>query len=141
MTYADVEVVTALTKEATANSSGSTALTLVITKGIKHADRTINGTLRDEKIPIPTVPEDHDSVDDEDPLTNLLEAGDLYAIAFIMDTYYSGMEGVGSPKTYRQTADDLVAKYVNIIREGYNEEDPDNPADVKIPVGSLVRRY
>lgn len=141
MTYADEELVAELCKEATRNSQDSTALDTVIEKGINHAERKINRMLRAAQVKIPIVPQDHSTIKDEDPLLNLFEAGDLYAAKFILDTYYSGVEGVGAPSSYKSDADDDVNGYIEIIREGYNEDDPDTPTEVKIPVGSLVRRY
>lgn len=139
VTYADSEVVAELAKEVIANTDKNAAPT--IEKAIRHAEIKINGKLRRAKISIPSVPEFRESLDDEDPLNNLLEAGDLYAAAFVFSTYYSGSDYTSpAVKDYRADADELVDAYIEIILEGYNQEDPNNPNDVKIPVGSLVRR-
>jgi len=137
VTYADPGVVTTLTNEVMANMEEPVA-TATLTKALSHADIKINSELRKNSIPIPTIPE---TIDEEDPINNLLEAGTLYASAFIFNTAYSGNETLSpAARDYKSDADLLVESYIEIIREGYQKEDPDNPVSVKIPVGSLVRR-
>jgi hypothetical protein len=140
VTYANADVVAELAKEAIANTDQSATPT--IEKSIRHAEIKINGKLRRAKISIPSLPESRESLEDKDPLNNLLEAGDLYAAAFVLSTYYSGNDYTSpAVRDYRTDADELLDAYIEIIQEGYNKDDPDNPTDVKIPVGSLVRRY
>ncbi|BDZ68595.1 hypothetical protein [Methanobacterium ferruginis] len=137
MTYAVSEEVTNLTNEIMEPMTTDVA-NATLTKAISHAEIKINSKLRKNNIDISTIP---DTVEEKDPINNLIEAGTLYAAAFVFDTGYSGNE-TSSPavRTYRSDADELVDAYIEIIREGYNTEDPDIKKSVKIPVGSLVRR-
>ncbi len=137
LTYADQTIVSTLTSEIAENME-EPVKTSTLNQAINHAEITINSKLRKNKIDIPTIP---GTVEKEDPLNNLLDAGILYAAAFFFDTGYSGNE-TSSPaaRSYRSDADALVDDYIEIIREGYNQDDPDNDKPVRIPIGSLVRR-
>lgn len=140
MVYANSDEVITLTKEVIGNIQDEATATATITKAINHAERKINSKLRKSGVKIPIVPADVGELEDNNPLLSLLEAGTLYAIGFVLDTGYSGTEPSATARTHRSDADDLVDAYIEIIREGYNKEDPENDFPVNIPVGSLVRR-
>ena len=142
-TYADRDTVSNLANELLANpEGGNDAISQLINRAIKHAQTKINGKLRKAKIQIPEIPVDIETIDEEDPILNLLEAGDLYASAFVIDTKYSEADNQSpTSRVYRTDADEAVDAYIEIIREGYNQDDPENPMDVKIPIGSLVPRW
>ena len=112
MTYANADVVTSNTQSIAGQKSPDNMVQM-LNNAIEHAERKINSTLRMNNVEIPLIPTDLTELDTTDPLMDLVQAGTLYASAFIFDTILGDNE-TGSPasKSYLTDADSLVDNYI-----------------------------
>lgn len=113
MTYADDEDIKGMTQEVK-DALPPERYTKALQLAIPHAEIKIRNKLLKNNITPPST---------NDTLTN---AANLYAAAFIFDTYYSGNE-TSSPtsKSYKEDADELVEGYIQTIHN--NDNQPDSP--------------
>lgn len=120
--YADPEKVKTLTNRVKP-AKNTTKYEELLLIALDDADDTINGKLIAKKVTIPTIPEDHTTIDKKDPLTTLIKAGILYTASFMFNTYYADNESLSpTSRAYEKSADQKVSTYIEIILEGYNED-------------------
>lgn len=124
MVYANTTDIETLTKEIKNDASVTDEeYTALQTKASSLADKKINNKLRVKNVPIPTSLED---LENNDPLNDLIEAGNLFAAALMFDTYYAGNETPSpSSKTYKDDANSLVDGYIT----WYNSKDNTSVSD------------
>jgi len=136
MSYADPDIVTILCNDLKPGlNNDSSKFDSLLVMAIDDAEDTINTGLMAGNVPIPTIP---DTIDKLDPLNTLFKAANLYAAAF-MEKAYQTNTGDLSP-TYVENmkmADKKVANYIEIILEGYNEEDQKEEVDIP-PFSALI---
>lgn len=136
MTYANSDTVKTLTNEQKPKNPNSSTIKYdtILIQALDHAETKIDSELFKNHVPIPTIPE---SIPKKDPLNNLVKAANLYAAAFMFDTYYSSNDNITpTSRSYKTDASDFLQGYIEIIREGYNEETGETRLP---PVGSIVR--
>jgi len=93
----------------------STTYTTLETDAIEYSDNKINSALRKESIPIPTVP---NPLPDDSPINDLVEAGCLYAAAYIFNDYFSAHDRNSSATTtYRSDADTFLNNYIKYYND------------------------
>ena len=152
MTYAEQTTVEKRTVELKPNND-STNYDSILTDSLDHAEGKINLGLIQNNIPLPksvdvenlktqlqSEDEDIQVEAKQDPLYNLINAANLYAAAFLFDTYYSSNDNISPTSTsYKKDADAFLQGYITIIQEGYNQETETTPS--LPPVGSLVKRF
>jgi hypothetical protein len=134
MTYANPATVQILTLKVKPKKN-TTNYDSLLQIAIDDSEDTINNELMQKNVPIPIIPTD---IDEKDPLNTLFKAANLYAAAFIFNTYYSGNAAL-SPVSidYNKKADAKLANYIEIIHEGYNEETQED--EVLLPkFGGLI---
>lgn len=101
MVYANSDSIQTLTNEVLSQTTEE-KYTNLLSHAINHAERKIQSKLQKQGLTPPSSDVD------------LTEAANLYAAAFIFDTYYSGNE-TSSPtvKSYKADADEFVEGYIN----------------------------
>ncbi|MBZ2167007.1 hypothetical protein [Methanobacterium spitsbergense] len=138
MSYADSSVVETLTNRLKPDKN-TDKYEALLSVAIDDAEDIINGELIKNNIPIPTILE---SIDPKDPLNTLIKAGNLYTASFMFNAYYSDNESLSpTSKAYKESADDKVKSYIDIILGGYDEDTKEQGKPDLPPVGSLVNRY
>lgn len=129
MSYADPDIVTTLCNTIKpSQGNDSTKFDAVLLLAVDDAEDTIKTELIKNKVPILPIPAD---LDENDPLNTLIKAANLYATAFMDKTYQTGTEELS--QTYNENmklADKKVASYIEIILEGYSEEEQKQEVDI-----------
>lgn len=136
MTYADTTSVSNLTKEIEAGMHSDEAYAALQVKSINFADKKINNKLKKNNVPIPTntdietlktqLTSEDETIKEKaevEPLNSLIEAGNLYAAAFIFTTYYSSNDSISpTSKSYQTDADEFVEGYIAEYLQDNQEE-------------------
>lgn len=121
-TQADVEELTTELKPKNPTSD-TTRYDATITLAMSHADKKINSKLRKSGVPIPAF-SSFSGIDGDDPLNDLIEAGNLLAGSFMFDTYYSASDAITpTSKSFKDDANELIDNYVeNYIENQYTSD-------------------
>lgn len=147
MTYAVITAVEDLTKEVKVGMHNNDAYNALQTKAIDYSNRKVNKKLRDDSVPIPATTDidtlktkltsTDASVKEEaenDPLISLIEAGNLYAAAFIFTTYYSSSDTISpTSKSYQTDADEFVDGYIS----EYLQDNQESHAGIQIGIFTI----
>lgn len=109
MTYADQSAVTTLTQSVSTSMNDSESYNQLLNLALTHADNKVNSTLRRNMIPI-------DSQNNPNLASNqnIQDAANLYAAAFLINTFYSDNDTASPTATsYTKDADSFLDDYVN----------------------------
>lgn len=110
MIYSNEYTIKILTKEIEGQIPDEHDYMELLLQSINHAERKVKSKLRENNIPFP---ERTGEVETDDPIRDIMDASNLYAAAFIYDTYYAGNE-TPSPasKSYKTDADEFLNSYI-----------------------------
>ena len=116
MTYANNDTVKTLTEELKPSNPNSSTrkYDAILLQALEHAETKIDSELLKNHVPIPIIP---DIIPEKDPLNNLIKAGNLYAAAFMFDTYYSSNDNITpTSRSFKTDASDFLQDYIEIIQ-------------------------